>query len=657
MRNIFIGFSALLCCFCCLPAHSQEKLPDFGKIDKADLELKECSFDKNASAMNLTKTADVEVSIDLYSGAPKVRTEYRVRIKIFDEKAFEQASISIPYLDSRATKVTDVDAYIYNLDAQGKIVTQKLNKDQIFKQKGKGKKVYNSIRFTFPGLIRGSVVEYHYTRINKNGLSVKPWLFQDEIPTLYSKCSINAPSFTEFATHIVASQPVEKDSSEKTFSKSIYNESFRSFAMRNIPAFKVESMMTSLKDNLQRVEFAVVTQGFFLLGINVKISEDRWPLYNRSLLRAVYFGGQFDKTVTGTEAFVDSVAHLQDTVEKIKRVYQFVKNNITWNSEQTFYADDLNECWKDKSGSSAEMNILLLNLLRKTGVPCFPILISTRDNGLVDRSFPTVSQFNGVDILVVVDNTVFILDCTQKNLSYKTTPLNILNSEAFIIDKDNSQWILVEDKRPLMHTELTLSGLMDSTGVIKGSGRMLLTGVAKAEQLRKMQDDEKTNSKDMVDNNQSDLKIDSTTLEHDNDDSDTLIEKIKFHSPLSNTDNIYFFNPYMFTMFVKNPFKDSTRLSDIDFGCNQSYLTRFYFGVPENFSIEEVPKSTSIRMADSSIIFTREFFVSGKQIMVRNNFNINRALFSKEEYSGIKTFFDKIYALINEQVILKKKDE
>ena len=79
--------------------------------------------------------------------------------------------------------------------------------------------------------------------------------------------------------------------------------------------------------------------------------------------------------------------------------------------------------------------------------------------------------------------------------------------------------------------------------------------------------------------------------------------------------------------------------------------------VPDNFTIDEVPKSRAIRMEDSSIFFSREVFVSGNQIMVRNTFNINRALFSKDEYGGIKSFFDKIYALINEQVIVKKKDE
>ncbi len=654
MRKILLSF-AMLACVASSKIQAQEKLPDFGKIDMADMLLKDCPFDKSANAMNLIRTENVVFTVDGYTGAPKITTEYRLRIKIFDESGFKNASVSIPYVgNSRISKVTDIEGVMFTLDDQGNIVTQKLDKDQIFKEKAKGKTAHNEVRFTFPNLKKGAVIEYRYTKINKTGFHIAPWFFQELLPSRFTKCSITYPSgIGDMKYHFVASLPIEKDSSENTYNKSFYNEGKRAFTMRNVPAFKPEPLMTCLQDNLQRVEFAMMNKGFFSSDDNF-----RWSMYNIELLHSASFGLQFTQAIPGSEAFIDSVKALKDTGEIINRVYQYVKREISWNGEQTFFSGDLAECIKDKSGSSAEMNILLLNLLRKANINCFPVLISTRDNGKIDRSFPTLSQFNAVDILTVNRDTVFVLDCTQKNLSYKTTPANVLNCEALIVDKDVHKWVMISDRRALMNTELYINAQMDSTGVMHGMGRIIYTGIAKAEEIKDEEKEKKKDSKELLDSDTpEDLKIDSSTTEHENDDSDTLLHRINFHATLSNTDNLYFLNPFMFSLFKKNPFKDSIRYSDIDFGCNQSYVTRILVLVPENFSVEDLPKSIAIRTEDSSILFKREFLTANNQVLIRHSFNFNRALFSSDEYAGLKTFFDKVYALINEQIVLKKKED
>ncbi len=61
-------------------------------------------------------------------------------------------------------------------------------------------------------------------------------------------------------------------------------------------------------------------------------------------------------------------------------------------------------------------------------------------------------------------------------------------------------------------------------------------------------------------------------------------------------------------------------------------------------------------MGDSSVMFKRVIYAAGNQLLIRNTFTVNRALFVKEEYKGLKSFFEKVYALINEQVVLKRKE-
>jgi hypothetical protein len=70
--------------------------------------------------------------------------------------------------------------------------------------------------------------------------------------------------------------------------------------------------------------------------------------------------------------------------------------------------------------------------------------------------------------------------------------------------------------------------------------------------------------------------------------------------------------------------------------------------------VEDMPKSAFICMPDSAFMFRREIISSGNQLAISNSFTTKRAAFDKEEYRSVKSFFEKVYALMNEQVVLRK---
>jgi hypothetical protein len=146
MRRIFCLCSA----FAVLTTvAAQKELPDFGKIDPADLRLKSCSFEPSANAMKLFDVQDVEFELNTYN--TKLRTERRVRLKIFNEKGYKHASIRIPYFSKRrSTKIKELKGVIYNLDSAGNVVIQKLEKKDFFKEKAEDN--IGIINFTFPNL-------------------------------------------------------------------------------------------------------------------------------------------------------------------------------------------------------------------------------------------------------------------------------------------------------------------------------------------------------------------------------------------------------------------------------------------------------------------------------------------------------------------------
>ena len=84
-----------LCIF--WPGFCQQDIPRFEKITVADISLKECAFEKGASAFYLLNSA--KINFNLYSDfSSKIITQRKIRIKILNEKGFEYANVIIPHL-------------------------------------------------------------------------------------------------------------------------------------------------------------------------------------------------------------------------------------------------------------------------------------------------------------------------------------------------------------------------------------------------------------------------------------------------------------------------------------------------------------------------------------------------------------------------------
>ena len=133
MRNTAL----LLLLFFSLHSSAQPftEIPGFGKVDKSELEMTDCPFDKNAPAMFIFNEAESVFHLNLNSISSPFfeQTECRVRIKIFNRKGFEFANVRIRYYsENKDISIKSLSAQTYNLDASGNIVITKLDKNTVF---------------------------------------------------------------------------------------------------------------------------------------------------------------------------------------------------------------------------------------------------------------------------------------------------------------------------------------------------------------------------------------------------------------------------------------------------------------------------------------------------------------------------------------------
>jgi Domain of Unknown Function with PDB structure (DUF3857) len=645
-------FFSLLLLLPAISLYSQEKLPAFGKADRAELNMKECVFEKTASAMRLIDEEEKEVVADF---GLKIKSKRRTRIKIFNQDGFDAANITIHYFSKmRGNRITDIDAYIYYLDSSGKEITEKVNKSQIFRDKADN--YFSEIKFTFPNVRPGCVIEYSYEKVEKNSLDIEPWYFQDMLPTLYSAFTLSSPADVPLIRRLFGEDSilVHTESERGTIDGRLYLH--KTYVMHNIIAFNPEPMMSSISDNLKRLEFYIQPSG---LGFfNIGIGKSKWDMYAHILNVVSFFGGQFDKPIPGTESIIDSTKKMTAREDKISYIFQQVKKRIKWDKHQTFYAKDLAGVWKDETGNSADINLTILNLLRKSGIPCSPLMISTRMNGKTDENFYSLGQFNGVDVGIIDSSANYVLDGTRKYQSYKTPPENILNRYVFNADTAYANWAFITDTRPLLKTILNVSATLSNEGQLEGSAMAIFydhSKVIRMMEKKKSPEEEKEEEKELLKKDFTELKIDSLVIENEEDDLQPLVEKFVFSHHPSESGKYLFIDPFFLSSFRKNPFSDSARNFSIDFSSKQYLKTTVRISIPDNYEIDHLPVNTRLRMADSSILFERVIYIDNNSILFVNKMEILYPLFEKDEYPDLKEFFNRMFGMITEQIILKKK--
>ena len=106
-----------------------------------------------------------------------------------------------------------------------------------------------------------------------------------------------------------------------------------------------------------------------------------------SVVKTIYkdddFGPELNKTGYFEEDVNKLLTGLNTMPEKIAAIFNYVKTTVKWNNYKGYSCNDgVRKAYKDKTGNTAEINLMLTAMLRYAGMNANPVLLSTRDNGI-----------------------------------------------------------------------------------------------------------------------------------------------------------------------------------------------------------------------------------------------------------------------------------
>ena len=612
----------------------------FGRFSTDEISYKECQFDKQANAVVLFDKA-----VSNYDDRWSLITMHRVRIKVLNDKGLDYGNIHIPYYSGDDFEfIKDIQGVVATFDDQKNLTISKLEQKNIFTTKENN--YYSQITFALPNVKAGSILEYAYTSVMKHYGGLQKWIFQWEIPVLVSSYELFIIPDHEFTYSVKKAQFLPIDIKPEPQVGKI------SFVMKNIPGLRDEDYMASEKDYLQQVTFQL---SGFADGFGTKKVATTWKDMANDLLNEKYFGVQLNKDLTNTTELKSLCEKVSTPTEKLKAIYDYVRFGLVWDGYSGIYSDDgIKSAWEKKKGNAADINLILVNLLRAYGFDAYPMLISERDHGKVDTTYPFRQQFNKVIAFVKLNDKQYFLDGVNKSTPFGMIPYKFLNTKAFIVDRKKSALVTISDNSKQYKDVINIIGKIDPSGSVNGEASIYNFDYSRIEKIN----DNKTDIdkyKEYYSKKYSNCKLDSFSLSGLNADSLPLTESFKLTSSLNKSGNYYMLNYNLFSNIDKNPFVTDIRFSNIDFGCLRSCYLNESYTIPNNLAIESLPKNSTLRTPDNSMTLSRIIEKENDNIHVVVRVDIKRAEFVSSEYDMVRGFYKQMIDFLSEPVVFKTK--
>lgn len=618
-----------------------------GKVTVAELQEKEHPKDPSAVAAILFKIGDSRTRKE--SGYVSL-TEVKTKIKIYSKDGLNWANQGVAYYAQGNTEtVTFSDVATYNL-VDGKVVKTKLKSDGLFEEKIN--KYYSQKKIAFPNVKEGSIIEFSYT-IKSDGFSIpKRWDFQTTIPMNFCEYKTCIPQYFVYKKN-QKGYVFPKVIDEKVNNPAGFYDNVTTYVAVDFPAIKKEAYVNNINNYVSSIshELAKIDVP---MGVIKSISTD-WDNITSEIYKMDSFGLELNKKNYFEEEIAALLKGIEKRDDKIAAIFNYVKSNVKWNGYEGYLCDDgVKTAFKNKQGNVAEINLMLVAMLRFAGIDTNPVLLSTQSNGVT--LFPSRTAFNYVIAAVEIQDDLILLDATEQFSEPNILPIRDLNWYGRLIRKEGSSTDIDLLPKTISKSSVNMSVVLNSEGLVNGKLRMQLNNHAALEYRQKNKDVSNELYLETLENSYNAIEIGDFTRENLLDSSKQLLETFAFkdHNSIEMIEGKIYLSPMMFLAIKENPFKQEVRAYPIDFNYPFQKKYNINITIPEGYRIESAPKMLNLVTGDEIGDFKYIIASNENQIQVAITMDLYKSLVASDFYEVMKDFYQKIVDKENEKIVLVK---
>jgi hypothetical protein len=617
--------------------------------------------------------AAVYLDIEEIANDPLHYQSFYARIKVLTEKGKELATVEIPYLRSNY-KITNIKARTIHSDGTVVPLVGKPEDLMVLKTKDRsGDQVQVNRRvFNLPSVEVGSILEYRYDLgYDDNEYSSPTW-------------EVQRPYFVHKAHYLFTPAKQFLPGSQNQTSSYIEDERGRvlnnliwwgslpagvsvktdagghySVDVTDVPPIPDEEWMPPIKSFLFKVQF------YYKSAYS---AASFWTSEAKLWSKDVDHFAESSKSIK--EAVAGLIAPSDSDLEKAKKLYGAVQalDNTDYTRKKSESeriqlklkaARHAEDTWAQKSGSSEDIALLYLAMLRAAGLSANAMKVVDRELGIFDITYLSLEQLDDTIVILNTGGKEIALDpgekmCPFQSVSWRHSWASGLRQGA------GDHGLVTTPEQPYTDNKTIRAGdiTLDAQGAITGTLRFITTG---QEALRWRQI-ALQNDPDEV-KKQFDQSLESQIpdgieahLDHFvglDDPYVNLLAVVNVHGNLGTATSKRLLLPgFFFQTRGGHPFvNQEKRLEPVDMHYDDQVSDQIVYHLPANLTVEGAPQDSKIPWTGHAVYATKSVAAPGQITIVRQ---LSRAFtFAKpDEYQDLRAFYQKVAAADQQQLVL-----
>ncbi|WP_333808847.1 DUF3857 domain-containing protein [Flavobacterium sp.] len=612
-------------------------------------ELKEKTHPKDSSSAAAYIFKKGTTNFHLTSeGSWEITTEVDIKIKVYKKEGFEFANQSIPYyVGSNKERVTIYEAYTYNL-VDGKIEKTKLKSEGEFKEELNER--WNLKKITFPSVKEGSIIEYRYRIVSPYISNFSDWYFQYNIPVNYVQYEAYIPQYFVYRTVITGYENIVTE--EKYMNGSDYNSTKYTYIGKDVIGLKEEEFVKNIDNYTSKLKFELASINYPNKPTkNVSLN---WEDVSKSIYENDDFGKELNyKSYFDTEINALVKENMNEN-EKMDVVFSYVQKIMNWNKNNGYNCEyGVKRAFKEKTGNVADINLMLVAMLRFVGLNANPIIISTTSNGIA--IFPSRLAFNYVIAGVKLqDGNLILLDATSKNTYPNIIPIKAINWFGRMLLANGTSVEVDLNPKKASTKNITILAEIKDHFTIEGKTREVLTDYNALQYREKFGNVNKISIKENLEKKYNGIEIDELVVKNEMSKPVTINYSFISNNSAEIIGDKLFVSPLLFMTNEENPFKSEKRSYPVEFDFPQKVNYNISLKISENYVVEFIPSSILYKTPGGELVFNFSISNTNNVLQISSSLEINSTLISAQDYSVLKLFFKEMINKQTEKIILKK---
>ncbi len=678
---VSVGMGKLMLLLCVvwlsLPVWSQTDILGndwkYGKPSMNELSMETYVPDSSASAVCLFHLGESKFN---YSDGFHLVTEHQVRIKVLKPQGVSHADVEIPYYapdneDKPNDRISDIEGCSYNLE-NGKVVKSKLKKSMVSDERVTP--YYKVAKFSLPAVREGTVIEYSYRLHSDYYSQIDSWLMQQDIPVVFSRYELSIPEVFVYNIEFRGRNHIGMEEGRGAMRATWHIESGVSrvaktitlatreltFTSQGLPALSQDEPFCWCPEDY-RIQVGFDLQGTNYPGEGYRPYSKEWDDVGRQLADYKFFGPWLKMNNPFLNEMSQYGSADMSLEEKAVAAFRLLRDRLTWNGEYQLYCDDMEQVLKDGTGSNADLNFILMSLLRTWGVTTYPVVMSTRSRGMLPMFYPSLQKLNTF-VVALYDKSrkkYFFMDASMDVPALNVLPQELLVNKArllFASEAEDKKWINLMELAD-NQINMQMEAVMDSAGTIRGHRETVLQGQPAVEYQGKRQTGDSLQwwrpSGVAAD---SRITVSGLKADISGNDYGKVKETFDFVTQAETADGRIYVNPLLFLQVTENPFKQSGRELPVELPYPYRQTVSCLLTLPQGYEVEEMPSPHTVKTEDEKLICKYFIQRTGNVVRLSYTFGMSLYVLPSEYYPTLQKMWNAAVEKNQSVIVLKKKD-